>query len=121
LSSASRGALKKIQGSRLVSNWELPVSALVNAVKERIASKATLKRAESSVPRASPRVVPPAPASARAPQGAPERSDWARRLMELGQMAKLDGEIVEYEYEDGTLMSNKLTAAQSAIPFSNKK
>jgi hypothetical protein len=114
LSSASRGALKKIQGSRLVSNWELPVSALVNAVKERIASKATLKRAESSVPRASP-------ASARAPQGAPERSDWARRLMELGQMAKLDGEIVEYEYEDGTLMSNKLTAAQSAIPFSNKK
>jgi hypothetical protein len=41
--------------------------------------------------------------------------------MELGQMAKLDGEIVEYEYEDGTLMSNKLTAAQSAIPFSNKK
>jgi hypothetical protein len=39
--------------------------------------------------------------------------------MELGQMAKLDGEIVEYE--DGTLMSNKLTAAGSAIPFSNKK
>jgi hypothetical protein len=95
------------------------VSSLVNAVKERIASKATLNRAESSVPRASPRDVPPAPASARAPQGAPERSDWARRLMELGQMAKLDGEIVEYE--DGTLMSNKLTAAGSAIPFSNKK
>ena len=72
------------------------MSALVNALRERIVNKATPTRAQSSEPRTSLRVVLPAPALAPTRAGAPERSDWAQRLMALGELAKLE-EVVEYE------------------------
>lgn len=72
------------------------MSSLVNAVKDRIVGKVAPNQTDFSVP--STVVVPPLSISP-APQGAPERSDWASRLMKLGDMAKIDRETVEVDVE----------------------
>jgi hypothetical protein len=57
----------------------------------------TLSSSGRAATRGSSKVTPPARALAPVRMGAPERSDWARRLMELGELAKVDNEIFEYE------------------------
>lgn len=90
------------------------MSALVNAVKERISAKALTSRLDSSV---SPTVgVPPRPL-ARAHQGAPERSDWARRLMELGHLTLPDRE----NFDDHTDLDSSVSSSWSVASFTIEK
>jgi hypothetical protein len=107
-----------LQIGSLVSNWEIPVSALVNALRERIAKKATLTSAQSSEPRTSLRAVFPAPALASTRLGAPERSDWARRLMVLGELTKLENAV---EYENSSNVGSNAVDTWSASSYSNAK
>ena len=94
------------------------MSALLNALRERIVNKATPTRAQSSEPETSLKVVLPAPALAPARLGAPERSDWAQRLMALGELAKLEDAV---EYENRSKVRSNAVATWSISSYSNAK
>ena len=94
------------------------MSALVNALRERIVNKATPTRAQNSKPRTSLRVALPAPALAPTRVGAPERSDWAQRLMALGELAKLEDAV---EFENRSNVSSHAVATWSISSYSNAK
>jgi hypothetical protein len=95
------------------------VSAFVNALRDRMTGRSTLSSSGSSMTSGSSKVTPPARAVAPVRMGAPERSDWARRLMELGELAKVYESI--FSYESAATLSKTSVGAWSTSSFSDAR